>query len=147
MTTQNRWTLDGCANLVTKIGTAVTSQFMSNQPKPYKNPLDDYALVCKCGSVNFAIIKSGNIECNKCSTVLKGMTCWTDDELKNAFNNIREDEKSRHGWIRLKGAELHAKSTNPEFIRGAKWAETFLKAKRREALKQYEDKDHANHPV
>lgn len=145
MTTQNRWTLDGCANFATKIGTAITNQFTSNTV--VKNPLDDYARVCECGSVNFAILKSSCIECNKCGKRIEKTLCWTEDELRDAFERIRENEKSRHAWIRIKGSELHSKSTNPDFIRGAKWAETFLKAKRREALKQYEDKDHGNHPV
>ena len=105
------------------------------------NPLDDYALVCECGSVNFALLKSSLIECNKCGTQLEKTMYWTEEELKNAFERVRLREADKNVWIRLKGSEIHAKSNHPEFLRGAKWAEATLKGKRREHLKQFEDKE------
>jgi hypothetical protein len=105
------------------------------------NPLDDYALVCECGSVNFALLKSSLIECNKCGTQLEKIMYWTEEELRNAFERVRANEASRNVWIRLKGSELHAKSNHPEFLKGAKWAEATLKGKRREHLRQFEDKE------
>jgi len=35
------------------------------------------AYTCKCGGVNFAMLKSGGIECNKCSTTLDGVKWWS----------------------------------------------------------------------
>jgi len=34
------------------------------------------AYTCKCGGVNFALLKSGAIECNKCSTPLEDVKWW-----------------------------------------------------------------------
>jgi len=34
------------------------------------------AHTCKCGSVNFALLKSSAIECNKCGAVLDGVRWW-----------------------------------------------------------------------
>jgi hypothetical protein len=34
------------------------------------------AYTCKCGGVNFALLKSGGIECNKCSSQLDGVKWW-----------------------------------------------------------------------
>lgn len=34
------------------------------------------AYTCKCGGVNFALLKYGAIECNKCSTPLDGVKWW-----------------------------------------------------------------------
>jgi ribosomal protein L37AE/L43A len=104
------------------------------------NPLDDYALLCGCGSVKFSLLKSSLIECNKCGKRLEKTMYWTEEELKDAFERVRLREVAKNIWIRLKGSELHAKSKNPEFLRGAKWAEATLKGKRREHLKQFEDK-------
>ena len=72
---------------------------------------DHMAYACVCGCVAFNLLKSGGIECEWCGEKLSNVS-WGEPK-----------------WTRLKGSELHAKSNNPDFIRGAKWAETVLKAK------------------
>jgi len=42
-----------------------------------ENTENHIAYTCKCGGVNFAMLKSGGIECNKCSTTLDGVKWWS----------------------------------------------------------------------
>lgn len=79
-----------------------------------ENLEDHMAFSCVCGSVAFNLLKSGAIECD-----------WCGEKISNTKWGERK-------WVRLKGSELHAKSDNPDFIRGAKWAEAVLKAKNKE---------------
>jgi len=41
-----------------------------------ENIQNHMAYTCKCGGVNFALLKSGGIECNKCSTPLDDVKWW-----------------------------------------------------------------------
>ena len=43
----------------------------------YANLEDHMAKSCECGSVNFALLKSGKVECNKCGDIHK--LKWTRD--------------------------------------------------------------------
>lgn len=80
-----------------------------------ENLEDHMAYTClDCGSAAFNLLKSGAIECD-----------WCGEKIPNSKWGERK-------WVRLKGAELHAKSSNADFIRGAKWAEAVLKGKNKE---------------
>lgn len=47
-----------------------------------ENIEDHIALACTCGCVNWAILKSGNIECQGCYTV----RCLPIDDIRIAFD-------------------------------------------------------------
>lgn len=61
------------SDLMTEIDLSVPflPNFADEQPEPNITNIDSHkALSCNCGSVNFALLKDGTIECNKCSTKL-----------------------------------------------------------------------------
>lgn len=52
------------------------------------------AYTCKCGGVNFALLKSGAIECNKCSTALDDVKWWAGGMGAQLARAIKaEDER------------------------------------------------------
>lgn len=52
------------------------------------------AYTCTCGGVNFVLLKSGGIECNKCSTNLDGVKWWSGGMGAQLARAIKaEDER------------------------------------------------------
>jgi hypothetical protein len=45
-----------------------------------ENIYDHMAYTCECGSVNFALLRSGNIECNYCGKIQDGRHNIDDKE-------------------------------------------------------------------
>ena len=59
-----------------------------------KDNANHLAFTCVCGGVNFSLLKSGNIECNKCSTKLDGVK-WFSGGLGAQINRAIKAEDER----------------------------------------------------
>ena len=64
--------------------------------------IGDYmALLCTCGSVNFALLKSGRVECNRCGLLQSVVWVPTGTEVHDAFARgakSKDEEIALGGW-------------------------------------------------
>lgn len=69
-------------------------QFFTIKAMTIENIENHMAYTCKCGGVNFALLKSGAIECNKCNTALDDVKWWAGGMGAQLARAIKaEDER------------------------------------------------------
>lgn len=69
-------------------------QFFTIKAMTIENIENHMAYTCKCGGVNFVLLKSGGIECNKCSTPLDDVKWWAGGMGAQLARAIKaEDER------------------------------------------------------
>lgn len=62
---------------------------------------DHMALSCACGAVNFALLRSGRIECNRCGLHQSVVWIPSGSELHDAFTlgaKAKDEEIALGGW-------------------------------------------------
>ena len=79
-----------------------------------KDTANNLALTCDCGSVNFALLKSGSIECNKCSAKLDGAK-WFSGGLGAQIRRAIKAEDERD--VLLKQLEAQPALSDEDFYR------------------------------
>ncbi len=55
-------------------------KIMDKRKEKVQNIYDHMVFVCKCGGVNFQLIRSGDIECSKCHAFINRRHVEKDDE-------------------------------------------------------------------
>jgi len=78
-----------------------------------ENTENHIAYTCKCGGVNFAMLKSGGIECNKCSTTLDGVKWWSGGigaqiaraiKAEDALLALQVTQQAATAWLPIESA-------------------------------------------